>query len=107
MDAMAQHASQVALKTSEANRLGKWGSLWFDLQPVVMALDARRDTPNTFENVFVRRALWESAVVSYGRTEASTHKRKLTHEELFRATRRRSRSMSRSCAGATTTLHTG
>jgi hypothetical protein len=85
MEAMAQHVSQVTLETSEANRLGKWGSLWFDLQHVVMALGVRRNTPNTFENAFARRALWESAVVSYGRMEASSHKRKLTHEELLRA----------------------
>jgi hypothetical protein len=85
MDAMAQQVSQITLKTSEANRLNKWGSLWLDLQHVVMTLDARRTTPNTFANVFVRRALWESAVVSYGRMESSTHKRKLTHEELLRA----------------------
>jgi hypothetical protein len=51
MDAMAQQTSQVTLKTSEANRLGKWGSLWFDLQHVVITLDARRDIPSTFENV--------------------------------------------------------
>ena len=41
MDAMAPRESHVMLETSEANRLGKWGSLWFDLQHVVMVLDAR------------------------------------------------------------------
>lgn len=83
MYVMASRESHVKLETSEANRLGKWGSLWFDLQHVVMVLDARLNTLDKPENTFVRRALWESAVVSYGRMAASDRKRKLDHENLL------------------------
>jgi len=76
---------QVELTESEANRLRKWGSLWFDLLHTEMALYKRQNTPNTAANVFVRRALWESAIISYGRMEFSDKKRKLTHEDLLRA----------------------
>lgn len=76
---------QVELTASEANRLRKWGSLWFDLLHADMAMYERQNLPNTAANVVTRRALWESAVISYGRMEFSDKKRKLTHEDLIRA----------------------
>jgi hypothetical protein len=76
---------QVELTASEANRLRKWGSLWFDLLHADMAMYERQNLPNTAANVFTRRALWESAVISYGRMQFSDKKRKLTHEDLLRA----------------------
>jgi hypothetical protein len=66
--------------------LRKWGSLWLDLLHTDMALHERQNLPNTAANVFTRRALWESAVISYGRMEFSDKRRRLTHEDLVRAT---------------------
>ena len=75
---------QVELTVSEANRLRKWGSLWVDLLHADMALKERQDLPANLTHVFTRRALWESAVISYGRMQFSDRKRKLTHEDLIR-----------------------
>jgi hypothetical protein len=77
---------RVELTTSQANRLRKWGSLWLDLLHTDMVLHERQNLRNTAANVVIRRALWESAIVSYGRMEFSDKKRKLTHEDLVRAT---------------------
>jgi hypothetical protein len=72
------------LTDSEANRLRKWGSLWLDLLHVDMALHERAKLPNSLANTFVRRALWESAVISYGRMGFSGVRR-LEYEELLDA----------------------
>jgi len=76
---------QVRLTTSEANRLRKWGSLWFDLLHVDMTLHERMGVEEKPSNAFLRRALWESAVVAYGRMESSNKKRKLEHQDLLTA----------------------
>jgi hypothetical protein len=76
---------RVELTTSEANRLRKWGSLWLDLLHANMVLYERQNVPDTATNAFTRRALWESAVISYGRIAFSDKKRKLAHDELLRA----------------------
>lgn len=76
---------QVKLTTTEANRLRKWGSLWLDLLHANMVLHDRQNLPDTAANAFTRRALWESAVITYGRMEFSDKKRKLAHDELLRA----------------------
>jgi hypothetical protein len=76
---------QVELTTSEANRLRKWGSLWLDLLHADMVLHYRQNLPDIAANAFARRALWESAVITYGRMEFSDQKRKLAHDELLRA----------------------
>jgi hypothetical protein len=70
------------LTDSEANRLKKWGSLWLDLLHVDLALHERAELPNTLATAATRRALWESAVVSYGRMGVS-NKRNLEYEELL------------------------
>ena len=72
------------LTDSEANRLRKWGSLWLDLLHVDMALHEREKLPNKLDTAFTRRALWESAVMSYGRMGASD-KRNVAYEELLQA----------------------
>jgi hypothetical protein len=82
---MAPQEPQVQLTTSDANRLGKWASLWFDLLHVDVVLGDRLNTPDKPSTAFTRRALWESAVISYGRMEASTKKRNLTHLDLLKA----------------------
>jgi len=76
---------QVGLTTSEANRLRKWGSLWFDLLHVDMTLHERANIEDKPSNAFLRRALWESAVVAYGRMESSNKKRQLEHQDLLTA----------------------
>ncbi|MFN3005099.1 hypothetical protein ACK12G_17710 [Mycolicibacterium wolinskyi] len=67
-----------------ANRLGKWASLWADLIHADMALHERSQLQSIPATAFARRALWESAIVSYGRMQASGKKRKLEHEDLLR-----------------------
>jgi hypothetical protein len=78
---------RMQLDLADANRLGKWASLWADLLHVDMVLAARAELPKTAMAAFTRRAFWESAIVSYGRMEASTKKRKLAHEALLRTAR--------------------
>ncbi|WP_199179666.1 hypothetical protein [Mycolicibacterium goodii] len=87
---MTEEAYQVRrtlLDIPDANRLGKWASLWSDLVHVDMVLKARRDLPTTSVTAFQKRAFWESAIVSYGRMQASGKKRKLEHDDLLRVAR--------------------
>jgi hypothetical protein len=62
--------------------LQDWASLWADLLHVDMALHARDQLPNEAANLFARRALWEGAVVAYGRT-AKSGRRKQQISELI------------------------
>lgn len=58
-----------ALVTGDiVSRLQDWASLWADLLLVDMALHYRDSLPDVPTNLFARRALWEGAVVAYGRT---------------------------------------
>lgn len=87
---MADETYQVRrmkLDESDANRLGKLASLWTDLIHVDMVLLARTEVPDVAANVFHRRALWESAIVSYGRMAVSEKRRNVDYEELLRAAR--------------------
>jgi hypothetical protein len=77
----------MKLAEPDANRIGKWASLWADLIHVDMVLAARSKVPDVAANVFHRRALWESAIVSYGRMAVSEKRRKLAHDDLLRAAR--------------------
>ncbi len=81
------HVRRMQLDHRDANRLGKWASLWADLLHVDMVLAARAKLPATAATAFTRRAFWESAIVSYGRMAASTKRRKLDHEDLLRTAR--------------------
>jgi hypothetical protein len=64
--------------------LQQWASLWADLLHVDMVLGARDKFPNTPEHVFTRRALWEGAVIAYGRM-ASGGPREVTFKQLLTA----------------------
>jgi hypothetical protein len=75
----------VPLDSVDANVLRKWGSAWLDLVHADSVLNARRGIPVIPANVFVRRALWESAVISYGRLGQSTQRRKIDLGALFAA----------------------
>jgi hypothetical protein len=78
---------RTLLDIHDANRLGKWASLWSDLVHADMALHERERLPAKPSTAFARRAFWESAIASYGRMEASNKKRKLEHEAVLRAAR--------------------
>lgn len=75
---------RAALDESDVRRLGKWASLWADLIHADMALSERAGLPEIPVNVFVRRALWESAIVSYGRM-ATSDKRNVDYDELVQS----------------------
>jgi hypothetical protein len=51
--------------------LSDWASLWADLLHVDMTLLARSEMPIDGAHLFARRALWEAAVIAYGRTAMS------------------------------------
>ncbi|WP_197481802.1 hypothetical protein RBB84_02025 [Rhodococcus sp. D-6] len=63
--------------------LRKWASLWADLLHVDMTLLGLRETPNTPSTVFVRRSLWEAAVIAYGRMTMSNRGRKVDFDDLL------------------------
>lgn len=64
--------------------LADYASLWADLLHVDMTLHARQGVPGDAAHLFVRRALWEAAVISYGRT-ASTGRRRRRLTDLVSA----------------------
>ena len=73
-------ARRILLEIPDANRLGKWASLWADLTHAAMALLERSQLQVIAATVFTRRALWESAIVSYARMQTIGEKRRLEHE---------------------------
>jgi len=74
----------AAVKGQAADALADWASLWADLLHVDMTLHARAELTNDAEHLFVRRALWEAAVISYGR-RANTGRRRQRLTELVEA----------------------
>lgn len=78
---MAQEDLAAPLEGATVDELADWASLWADLLHVDMTLLARRNVPIDAANLFVRRALWEAAAVSYGRT-ANTGRRRQRLESL-------------------------
>ncbi len=62
---------ELRLDDPSVDELRDWASLWGDLMHVDMTLQAREGISKAPGTVFIRRALWESAVVSYGRTALS------------------------------------
>jgi hypothetical protein len=66
------------------DQLADWASLWADLLHVDMTLHARSDVPADAGHLFMRRALWEAAVISYGRT-ANTGRRRQRVTDLVSA----------------------
>lgn len=61
-----------------------WASLWADLLHVDMTLHARKGLSVDADHLFARRALWEAAVVAYGRT-ATTGRRRQRLTDLISA----------------------
>src|SRR5436305_2020122 len=64
--------------------LKNWASVWGDLLHVDMVLHARDGIPEHPANLFARRALWEGAVIAYGRT-AKAGRRQVLIKELLDA----------------------
>lgn len=72
----------TGLKVTYAQR---WCSVWADLLFADMALMYRSELDDAkAATMFHRRALWESAVVSYGRCAVSDQKRKVPFEDFVR-----------------------
>ena len=59
---------EATVRGEAATQLRAWASVWADLLHAQMALHARERMPDDAPNLFARRALWEAAVVAYGRT---------------------------------------
>jgi hypothetical protein len=68
----------------KVHELADWASLWADLLHVDMTLHARRELPADAGHIFIRRALWEAATISYGRT-ANTGRRRQRLTDLISA----------------------
>jgi hypothetical protein len=76
---MSAQELAASLEGDTVDELADLASLWADLLHVDMALLARREVPADAKHVFSRRALWEAAVISYGRTATSgRRKQRLT-----------------------------
>lgn len=65
--------------------LQRWYSAWADLQFAGMSLFYLAELESKPANIFRRRALWESAVVSYGRCAVSARKRKIPFVDFVKA----------------------
>ncbi|MEU4710855.1 hypothetical protein AB0G00_30950 [Nocardia salmonicida] len=75
----------VSLDSVDTNVLRKWCSAWLDLTHTDSVLLERLKTPDASPNLFLRRGLWEAAVVSYGRVGPSHQRRKIDLDALFLA----------------------
>jgi hypothetical protein len=56
------------IEGTAVSALADWASLWTDLLHVEMTLLARKEMRADAAHLFARRALWEAAAISYGRT---------------------------------------
>ncbi len=68
---------EVILECELAREFSEWFSIWGDLRHVRQALYDRRQIEDTGVNLFVRRAIWEGAVISYGRCYITGRRRSL------------------------------
>jgi len=73
---------EAPIKGASVQLLQNWCSLWADLLHVDMVLHGRQQLADDASLLFVRRALWESAVIAYGRT-VSGGSRQLQVRELL------------------------
>src|SRR5215212_3841689 len=81
---MGSQEMAAPVEGEAVDQLADWASLWADLLHVDMTLHARSDVPDDAGHVFTRRALWEAAVISYGRT-ATTGRRQQRVTDLVSA----------------------
>ncbi len=73
---------EALVSGTTVDQLRDWASLWSDLLHVGQVLHTLDLTPANLDNVFTRRALWESAVIAYGRM-ATKRGRKVRFVELL------------------------
>ncbi len=76
------HELEARVTGDSVVKLESWASVWADLVHADMVLHARDQLPEQPENIFSRRALWESAVIAYGRT-AKTGRRQVLLSDLL------------------------
>lgn len=81
---MGRQEMAAPVEGEAVDQLADWASLWADLLHVDMTLHARSDVPGDATHLFTRRALWEAAVISYGRT-ATTGRRQQRVTDLISA----------------------
>lgn len=75
------------LTGQNVTELQRWSSAWGDLLAADMALLERGQLDDSKpSNAFLRRALWESAIASYGRCAVSARKRKIAFNDFVRET---------------------
>ncbi|GAB08251.1 hypothetical protein GOARA_006_00100 [Gordonia araii NBRC 100433] len=67
----------MILTGTAVTQLERWASLWADLQHADIALYERAQMEPIPATIFQRRALWESAVIAYGRATQSERGRKV------------------------------
>lgn len=75
---------EAPVEGEAVDELKDWSSLWADLLQVEMSLQTRAGLVDKPANLFARRALWEAAIISYGRT-ADRGGRKQQIKELVTA----------------------
>jgi hypothetical protein len=68
---MSSSELEAPVTEGSAGALRGWSSLWADLLHTDMVLLARDRLSDDAPDLFARRALWEAAVVAYGRTAMS------------------------------------
>lgn len=80
---MAQQELWSTLTNDTTREIRKWASVWMDVLHADMVLYERQQLPKKPSTAFQRRALWESAVVAYGRVPMSMHRRKVSFTEFL------------------------
>jgi hypothetical protein len=73
---MDNQIKEVVLNDAEAAELADLASIWADLQLVEMSIH-RWKTTTAPKDIYVRRALWEQAVVAYARCFDQSRRRKI------------------------------
>jgi hypothetical protein len=69
--------TEVVLSNSATSDLADWASIWGDLMLTESLLESRQSLEESAPNAFVRRGLWEAALVAYARTVTSGRRRNM------------------------------
>src|SRR3954453_23931319 len=81
---MRMRELEASISGKRVVELTSWASLWGALLHVDMALRALQQMEGKPDKVFARRALWEGAVIAYGRT-AKAGRRQVLIKDLIAA----------------------
>lgn len=82
MKAPPETELEVAVPKPAARKAIDLASLWADLLLVEMSLHERSKIPRAGSNLYLRRALWEQAVIGYGRCFNTGSREKLPADLL-------------------------